>query len=114
MREETLPVNSDILNDGAEELRARANRSLQRFAVNRLAVTQSSLTLVWRRQARNSSAGPSRLAGLSGQGDGQARAGNEHAGPPGGVGDERQVRAMAKEIKRLIIEDRRRGLSIGG
>ena len=28
--------------------------------------------------------------------------------------DERRVRALAKEIKRLIVEDRRRGLGVGG
>ena len=28
--------------------------------------------------------------------------------------DERRVRALAKEIKRLITEDRRRGLGVGG
>lgn len=30
------------------------------------------------------------------------------------IDDERRVRALAKEIKRLIVEDRRRGLGVGG
>ncbi len=35
-------------------------------------------------------------------------------GAPIFLDDERRIRALAKEIKRLINEDRRRGLGVGG
>ena len=36
------------------------------------------------------------------------------SGGPIFLDDERRIRALAKEIKRLIGEDRRRGLGVGG
>ena len=51
----------------------------------------------------------------SASGDGGALSVNVTlSGGPIFLDDERRIRALAKEIKRLLSEDRRRGLGVGG
>ncbi|MCH8826398.1 MAG: hypothetical protein IIB16_05515 [Chloroflexi bacterium] len=105
---------NELPRDRLKTLRADGNLSLQRFAGNRLAVALLSMTPPAQVRRRTASAGvpiPSGPAGPQKERE-LADARSSIAGDV--IDDERQVRAMAKEIKRLIVEDRRRGLGIGG
>ncbi len=113
-------MTDDSLQGGRERLgslRAGLNRSLERFARNRLVA--ASLPVAPRSQERRRTASSDGAAQPWGAGlrSGPPLAdGHSLTESPAGavIDDERQVRAMAKQIKRLIIEDRRRGLGIGG
>ena len=96
------------------DLRARADRSLRRFARNRLAVTRSSLTSGLRQRRPRDSSGRLDASRPANDRDGPGFGKTSLAAAGTNIDDERQVRAVAKELKRLIVEDRRRGLSIGG
>ena len=107
-------MTSDLSRGRHDKLRANANQLLQRFDNDRRVVTSLFVAPV---PAARRRAAPSEVSTTSWFTGVQTKSGT------GGVGasdagvvmdDERQVRAMAKQIKRLIIEDRRRGLGVGG
>ena len=108
------PMTNDFSYEKLGRLRAGLNQSLERFARNRLSATSMSVTprsQERRRVASSNSSAPSNLAGLRNE---RPSDDSQFLTSGGVVDDERQVRAMAKQIKRLIVEDRRRGLGIGG
>ena len=89
--------------DGLERLRERAGRILGDYA------RDGSLDLP--RADEPEAAGRPRAAG---DGGGAITVNVRLSGGPIFLDDERRIRALAKEIKRLIGEDRRRGLGVGG
>lgn len=89
--------------DGLERLRERAGRIVGEYARGgefRVPVAEGPAT------------GGSRRA--VGDGGGPVTVNVSLSGGPIFLDDERRIRALAKEIKRLIGEDRRRGLGVGG
>ena len=113
-REEMKPMNDDILQGRLGRLRADGNQSLQRFTRHRLAVTMLSFTPGSRGRGRtrsSSAANPLRVAALPNE---RAAEDSRSSAAAALIDDERQIRVMAKQIKRLIVEDRRRGLGVGG
>ena len=89
--------------DGLERLRERAGRILGDYA------RDGSLDVP--RADEPAAAGRPRAAG---DGGGAITVNVSLSGGPIFLDDERRIRALAKEIKRLIGEDRRRGLGVGG
>lgn len=77
-------------------LRADANRSLRSFSMRTSRMPRDSAS----QQAEVASGGVNVNVNLVGE--------------VFFLDDERRMRALAKEIKRLITEDRRRGLGVGG
>ena len=109
-------MTNDSRSERLSLLKAEANRSLRSFLRrNRLVTPRSRADRDTQHRAANSigllPAIPPRGAIAS------SDAVNVNVNLSGGtifLDDERRVRALAKEIKRLIIEDRRRGLGVGG
>ena len=89
--------------DGLERLRERAGRILGDYG------RDGSLDVP--RADEPAAAGRPRAAG---DGGGAITVNVSLSGGPIFLDDERRIRALAKEIKRLIGEDRRRGLGVGG
>ncbi len=89
--------------DGLERLRKRADRIVGEYARGgefRVPVAEGPAT-----GGRRSRVG---------EGGGAVTVTVSLSGGPIFLDDERRIRALAKEIKRLIGEDRRRGLGVGG
>ena len=109
-------MTNDSRSERLSLLKAEANRSLRSFLRrNRIVTPRSGVDRDAQHRAANSirllSAIPPRGASAS------SDAVNVNVNLSGGtifLDDERRVRAFAKEIKRLITEDSRRGLGIGG
>lgn len=113
-QKEIKPVTNDFPREKLNSLRVDANQSMQRFARNRQAPTLWSLTSGPRerhRTAASEASATSRPASRRSEG---ASVDIEASASGVTVDEERQGRAMAKEIKRLIVEDCRRGLGVGG
>ena len=89
--------------DGLERLRERAGRIVGDYARG------GSLGVP--RADGSAAGGRSRAAG---DGGGAVTVNVSLSGGPIFLDDERRIRALAKEIKRLIGEDGRRGLGVGG
>ena len=100
-----MQMTSDSHKESLGKLRSRAIQSLQSFARNRQAVALMSLRMDSRDLRRSTGSGDQGVLPSDGAGASTRRVATD---------EERQLRAMAKDIKRLIVEDRRRGLSIGG
>ena len=109
-------MTNDSRSERLSLLKAEANRSLRSFLRrNRFVTPRSEADRDTRHRAEPSigllPAIPSRGAGAS------SDAVNVNVNLSSGtifLDDERRMRALAKEIKRLISEDRRRGLGVGG
>jgi hypothetical protein len=107
-------MTSKFSDEKLRSLRARTSESLQRYSRNRLAVSQSSMALGSREHGRGQSLSRSDGKQLEIDQSGLAPKDAGLSATGAKIGDERQVRAVAKELKRLIVEDRRRGLGVGG
>ena len=109
-------MTNDLRLERLSLLKAEANRSLRSFLRrNRFVTPRSGADRDTQHRAEPSigllPAIPSRGAGAS------SDAVNVNVNLSSGtifLDDERRMRALAKEIKRLISEDRRRGLGVGG
>ena len=109
-------MTNDSRSERLSLLKAEANRSLRSFLRRNRIVTPRSGTDRDPRHPDTSSIGllpviPPRGATAS------SDAVNVNVNLSGGtifLDDERRIRSLAKEIKRLISEDRRRGLGVGG
>lgn len=89
-------MNKDNRMQRLSRLRADANRSLRSFSMRTGRLPRDSSE----RSDGTASGGPSVNVNLVGE--------------VFFLDDERRMRSLAKEIKRLITEDRRRGLGVGG
>ena len=107
-------MNNDFSDDRLRGLRARTGETLQRHARNRLAVIRSSVALGSRQRGQGLSSSRTNGKHLENDPRGPAPKDTGLSATSVKIGDERQVRAVAKELKRLIVEDRRRGLGVGG
>ncbi len=89
--------------DGLERLRERADRVVGEYARGgEFRVPVAEGPAIGGRRSR------------AGDGGGPVSINVSLSGGPIFLDDERRIRALAKEIKRLIGEDRRRGLGVGG
>ncbi len=89
--------------DGLERLRERADRIVGEYARGG----------EFRVPRADGAANGGRRSAM-GEGGGAVMVNVSLSGGPIFLDDERRIRALAKEIKRLIGEDRRRGLGVGG
>ncbi len=89
-------MTSDNRLQRLSRLRAEADRSLRTFSTRTTRLSRGSET----RRAELASGATNVSVNLVGE--------------VFFLDDERRMRALAKEIKRLIAEDRRRGLGVGG
>ena len=109
-------MTNDSRSERLSLLKAEANRSLRSFLRRNRIVTPRSGAGQDTNQGDTNSMGllpviPPRSARAS------SNAVNVNVNLSGGtifLDDERRIRSLAKEIKRLISEDRRRGLGVGG
>ena len=107
---------SNFRQERLSHLRAEVNRSLEAFLHRAILMAPTSGALPHTGGRRAASGG---LPPLVAQTNAEVAHGavTVNVNLMGGtifLDDERRVRALAKEIKRLITEDRRRGLGVGG
>ena len=107
-------MTSDFSQHRRSRRRANANNLLQRFVRNRRTVASLPLASVSLERPRTGRSGVSTTSRFTGGQTGSPMNSVRQLATNIVMDDERQVRAMAKQIKRLIVEDRRRGLGVGG
>lgn len=103
--------------DGLEGLRERAGRIVGEYARGgEFRVPRAEGASTGGRRSRVGDGGGATIVGRQRviDGGGAVTVNVSLSGGPIFLDDERRIRALAKEIKRLIGEDRRRGLGMGG
>lgn len=107
---------SDFRRERLSHLRAEVNRSVEAFLHRAILITPTSGALPETGRRRAASGGlPPMVARTNAEvAPGEVTVNVNLMGGTIFLDDERSVRALAKEIKRLITEDRRWGLGVGG